>query len=92
MQPFQAELLDAILPSLAHDTPRTREMAKFANQALMRLVEGQDELETGTVEVGAGFVRTIETLQVLLASDAVETRMAALRWLHLYRVKKPAMV
>lgn len=89
MLQFQAELLDALLPALAHPLPRAREMAKGANQELMRLFERR---EMSHEEQDATLSRIIGVLQRHMESDDVETRGASLRWLHLFRTKQPETV
>lgn len=89
MLQFQAELLDALLPALAHPLPRAREMAKGANQELMRLFERR---EMSHAEQDATLSRIIAVLQRHMESDDVETRVASLRWLHLFRTKQPETV
>eukprot|EP00911_Craspedida_sp_UC1_P001520 UC1_evm2s1146 len=87
MLPFLAELLRAILPSLAAGVQsELRDLAVTTNQTLMKLIADSD----GSAEMSAFEIApTLHVLTLQLLHDAVPTRLAALRWLLMFRQRLP---
>lgn len=85
MLPFLAELLRAILPSLASGVDSNlRDLGVTTNQTLMKLIaDNNDPMESFDL------APTLHVLTLQLLHDQVPTRLAALRWLLMFRTRLP---
>ncbi|KJE95353.1 HEAT repeat-containing protein [Capsaspora owczarzaki ATCC 30864] len=101
MVPFNAKLLSAILPCLAHENDEIRDAAVLVNKALMKLISDTEE-EISTRESQASGSKeepaddhinaTVDVLTHQFINESVETRVAALRWILMLHSKAPKKI
>eukprot|EP01137_Pigoraptor_chileana_P023157 Opistho-2@89009 len=88
MLPFNAQLLGAILPCLAHNVDKIRETAVHANQMLVNIVvESESTATPDAPPTNFSLGPTVNVLALQLLHESVETRIAALRWILMLHVK-----